>query len=82
MLPTITDEYQDSDVPLHPSLRLIGNSPETFNKWQRRLITMQKLSVGESQDNKAALDSLPAHHGFREKFFSPSLRKPDANEMR
>ena len=78
MLPTITDEYKDSDVPLHPSLKLIGNSPETFNKWQRRLITMQKLTVEEAKQEHKTVEGLPAHHGFRDKFFSPSLRKDDA----
>lgn len=71
MLPTVTEEYQDSDVPTHPSLKLIANSPETFNQWQRRLITMVKLQPGESNAEYVTPGpNLPAHHSFRDKFFS------------
>ena len=72
-LPTITDEYKPSDVPKHPMLKLIANSPEHFSKWTRRLITMEKLSEPELSLNKeSALEALvPAgHHMFRDKYFA------------
>lgn len=42
-LPTMTQQYKDEDLPLHPCLEIIANSvqPLTF-KWERRLITMVK----------------------------------------
>lgn len=36
-LPTITSEYNDSDVPQLPGLRLIANSEQDFGKWARRV---------------------------------------------
>ncbi|KAL7754450.1 hypothetical protein RI367_000431 [Sorochytrium milnesiophthora] len=41
-LPTVKSEYADSDVPLHPALRLVANSEQPFGGWSRRLITLEK----------------------------------------
>ncbi|SCV70748.1 BQ2448_3510 [Microbotryum intermedium] len=41
-LPTNNEEYQDVDVPSVPGLKLISNSSQSFGKWARRLITMEK----------------------------------------
>ncbi|KAL1916287.1 uncharacterized protein VTP21DRAFT_5904 [Calcarisporiella thermophila] len=42
-LPTLPEEYTPEDVPLHPSMRLVANSEQSFGKWARRLITMEKV---------------------------------------
>ncbi|PRP87928.1 tRNA guanosine-2'-O-methyltransferase 11 [Planoprotostelium fungivorum] len=43
-LPT-TDQYKDSDLPLHPCLRIISNSEQPLTmRWRRRLITMEKFT--------------------------------------
>ncbi|GAA5875744.1 hypothetical protein JCM1840_003505 [Sporobolomyces johnsonii] len=41
-LPTNEAEYSDVDVPSVPGLRLISNTSQSFGKWARRLITMEK----------------------------------------
>jgi tRNA (guanine10-N2)-methyltransferase len=42
-LPT-TDQYKDSDVPLHPCLKLLANSEQVLSmRLRRRLITMEKI---------------------------------------
>ncbi|GAA5892801.1 tRNA (guanine-N2-)-methyltransferase [Sporobolomyces salmoneus] len=43
-LPTNESEYSDIDVPEVPGLRLISNTSQSFGKWARRLITMEKVS--------------------------------------
>lgn len=63
-----TPEYTDDDLPQHPSLELVGNSEQSFGKWSRRLITMEKIS---NQAGKAfQLSSAPAHSKFRENYFN------------
>ncbi|GAA6004787.1 hypothetical protein JCM11491_002229 [Sporobolomyces phaffii] len=47
-LPTNESEYSDIDVPTVPGLRLISNTSQSFGKWARRLITMEKLESRES----------------------------------
>ncbi|GAA5974759.1 hypothetical protein JCM5350_001280 [Sporobolomyces pararoseus] len=42
-LPTNESEYSDIDVPEVPGLKLISNTSQSFGKWARRLITMEKL---------------------------------------
>ncbi|GAA6029717.1 hypothetical protein JCM8097_001017 [Rhodosporidiobolus ruineniae] len=41
-LPTDNAEYSDVDIPSIPGLKLISNSSQSFGKWARRLITMEK----------------------------------------
>jgi len=36
-LPTVTDEYQDVDVPQAEGMELIANSLQDFGKWGRRV---------------------------------------------
>lgn len=74
-LPTITDEYEPSDVPSHPNMRLIANSEQVFSKWSRRLITMEKIKndtilVGNLIDKK--MGESMGHSFFSERFFGRS----------
>lgn len=46
-LPTDNEEYEDVDVPVVDGLRLVSNTLQDYGKWGRRLITMEKVSVGE-----------------------------------
>ncbi|GAA5937316.1 tRNA (guanine-N2-)-methyltransferase [Sporobolomyces koalae] len=48
-LPTNESEYSDVDVPEVPGFRLISNTSQSFGKWARRLITMEKLEDVESE---------------------------------
>ncbi|KAI9197520.1 S-adenosyl-L-methionine-dependent methyltransferase [Polychytrium aggregatum] len=74
-LPTVTSEYKPEDVPQHPQFRLIANSEQNFGKWARRLITMEKIgsteNAGEGSADGDATAQLPAHAGFRGKYFAP-----------
>lgn len=36
-LPTVTDEYQDVDIPQAEGMELIANSLQDFGKWGRRV---------------------------------------------
>ncbi|RUS29995.1 DHS-like NAD/FAD-binding domain-containing protein [Jimgerdemannia flammicorona] len=54
-LPTVTDEYSNSDVPQHPSMRLVSNSEQNFGAWSRRLITMEKLRAWDPTE-RATID--------------------------
>jgi len=36
-LPTVTDEYQDVDIPVYEGMKLVGNSLQDFGKWGRRV---------------------------------------------
>ncbi|KAI9501122.1 hypothetical protein GGI25_005636 [Coemansia spiralis] len=72
-LPTVTDEYDPKDIPLHPALRLVANSEQPFGSWSRRLITMEKIAETGPANvlsflNKAEHE--PAHKNFRDKYFS------------
>lgn len=43
-LPT-TDLYTDADLPLHPCMKIVGNSEQQLTmRWRRRLITMEKVN--------------------------------------
>lgn len=56
-LPT-TSGYKDTDLPLHPCLRVISNCDQKMSTlWSRRLITMEKY-----KDYTADLDNLDASH--------------------
>ncbi|RUS18282.1 hypothetical protein BC937DRAFT_88959 [Endogone sp. FLAS-F59071] len=50
-LPTITDEYSNSDIPQHPSMRLVSNSEQNFGGWSRRLITMEKTRAWDPAEH-------------------------------
>lgn len=67
-LPTVTEEYTCDDIPTHPCMRMVANSEQDFGKWQRRLITMEKV---ENVSNDQTVSSVhnPAHADFRTKFF-------------
>eukprot|EP00026_Physarum_polycephalum_P008318 Phypoly_transcript_08400.p1 GENE.Phypoly_transcript_08400~~Phypoly_transcript_08400.p1 ORF type:complete len:501 (+),score=85.46 Phypoly_transcript_08400:219-1505(+) len=58
-LPSPTD-YSESDLPLHPCLKIIANSPQIMSSlWSRRLITMEKI-----KDYSSDLDKLdPSVYG-------------------
>lgn len=42
-LPTVTDEYQDVDIPQAEGMELIANSLQDFGKWGRRVSAIQYL---------------------------------------
>ncbi|KAF7728275.1 hypothetical protein EC973_006449 [Apophysomyces ossiformis] len=49
-LPTVVDEYSNTDVPEHPSMLLVSNSEQNFGPWSRRLITMEKTRPYDSKE--------------------------------
>ncbi|GAA6016352.1 hypothetical protein JCM10207_003834 [Rhodosporidiobolus poonsookiae] len=55
-LPTDNAEYADIDIPSVPGLTLVANSSQSFGKWARRLITMEKDKEGDAWQK--ALDGL------------------------
>ncbi|KAI8904005.1 S-adenosyl-L-methionine-dependent methyltransferase [Gorgonomyces haynaldii] len=67
-LPTVNEEYQPTDIPVHPSMRLVANSEQNFGKWSRRLITMEKISDQES--GEIAAPNITGHTHFRDKYFT------------
>ncbi|KAJ2716749.1 hypothetical protein H4R19_000457 [Coemansia spiralis] len=72
-LPTVADEYEPEDVPLHPALRLIANSEQPFGGWSRRLITMEKIApLASATAARPGPESVPApaHRNFRDKYFA------------
>lgn len=70
-LPTITQDFMIDDIPQHPKLRLVSNSSQKFNKWERRLITMEKLpSQSCSTEDVIHRKQRPAHARFRVKYFN------------
>ncbi|KAJ1662118.1 hypothetical protein IW140_000803 [Coemansia sp. RSA 1813] len=72
-LPTVTNEYEPKDIPLHPVLRLVSNSEQPFGSWSRRLITMEKIAEldrSEETDIQLAHKHNPAHKNFRDKYFN------------
>ncbi|GAA5868123.1 hypothetical protein JCM8547_003351 [Rhodosporidiobolus lusitaniae] len=52
-LPTDNAEYSDVDIPSVPGLKLISNSSQSFGKWARRLVTMEKGNEPEEEWRKA-----------------------------
>jgi hypothetical protein len=56
---------------MHPQMKLVANSEQKFNLWSRRLITMEKLgsTAKASGDGVAVGEKMPAHAGFRRKYF-------------
>ena len=73
-LPTATREYKIEDLPTHPALKLIANSCQSFGKWERRLITMERiespLNVSDSQVAASIGAANPGHAQFRMKYFT------------
>ncbi|KAJ1919147.1 hypothetical protein H4219_002196 [Mycoemilia scoparia] len=51
-IPTVTEEYQLDDIPIHPALELVANSEQPFGSWSRRLITMEKIREWSEADSK------------------------------
>ncbi|KAJ2759976.1 hypothetical protein H4S06_001963 [Coemansia sp. BCRC 34490] len=69
-LPTVADEYEPEDVPLHPALRLVANSEQPFGSWSRRLITMVKVAASPEGAGPQEAAHDPAHKNFRDKYFN------------
>ncbi|KZO98892.1 RNA methylase [Calocera viscosa TUFC12733] len=80
-LPTITDDYQEVDVPQVEGMELVANSLQLFGHgvWGRRLITMKKTTsarlpmptFGRRMPDESTPDGhTPGHQGFREKYFA------------
>ena len=36
-MPTVSEDYQDGDVPAIDGMRLVANSEQSFGKWARRV---------------------------------------------
>ncbi|KAJ1644077.1 hypothetical protein LPJ64_004198 [Coemansia asiatica] len=77
-LPTVAEEYDPRDVPVHPVLKLVANSEQPFGGWSRRLITMEKIDRFRGDANGDELSRCgsgdshhdPAHKNFRDRYFS------------
>ncbi|WWC85832.1 uncharacterized protein L201_000699 [Kwoniella dendrophila CBS 6074] len=80
-LPTVTEDYQEIDVPVVEGMRELKvdqGSVQDFGKWGRRLITMEKTAQDdgvppkfedhEEFDINNQPEHLPGHHGFRERY--------------
>lgn len=69
-LPTFTEEWDPVDVPDFEGMREISfgqGSAQEFNKWSRRLITMEKYSVKDEDGNEKkwnAPDFVPLEMDF------------------
>ncbi|KAI7826635.1 S-adenosyl-L-methionine-dependent methyltransferase [Kickxella alabastrina] len=68
-LPTVADEYDPKDLPVHPALSLVANSEQPFGGWSRRLITMEKVREFSADSSLEGVDD-PAHKNFRDRYFS------------
>ncbi|BFZ64820.1 hypothetical protein YB2330_005973 [Saitoella coloradoensis] len=84
-LPTVTDEYQDVDIPTHPNMTLLYNSVQDFGKWARRLLTYVRhvRKDGEEVGKEGVITNglKPAHADFREKYFNRFRKDPEAGEV-
>ncbi|KAI8811500.1 S-adenosyl-L-methionine-dependent methyltransferase [Cladochytrium replicatum] len=84
-LPTITEEYTPDDVPIHPRLRLVSNSNQSFGKWSRRLITMEKLvevrKAIETRERATTVHDSPAQHRFRAAYFNAITKRPETSNF-
>ncbi|CEG76906.1 Putative ARM repeat-containing protein [Rhizopus microsporus] len=81
-LPTVVDEYSNTDVPQHPCMKLVANSEQNFGQWSRRLITMEKIKTWTKEDDLTETEKAeiiekgqedpkrPGHFLFREKYFN------------
>ncbi|EJD52503.1 tRNA guanosine-2'-O-methyltransferase [Auricularia subglabra TFB-10046 SS5] len=85
-LPTVTDEYAEVDVPAVDGMEVIANSCQDFGNWGRRLITMRKTTAEEVERPVFPLPGvasaeqahIPAHKGFREKYFAGFGKREDS----
>lgn len=72
-LPTVTDLYQDQDIPTHPCLLPIANSEQRFGTWSRRLITMEKVKAYVKGETELSKTDTPlkdsGHSKFRDFYF-------------
>ncbi|KAJ2742700.1 hypothetical protein GGI20_004298 [Coemansia sp. BCRC 34301] len=69
-LPTVADEYDPKDLPVHPVLRVVANSEQPFGGWSRRLVTMEKFKSLQSDTAMELPEHAPAHRNFRDRYFS------------
>lgn len=53
-------------APIHAKLRFVSSIPQSFNKWQRWLLTYEKRPEGELGETKA----LQSDQAFRSKYFA------------
>ncbi|KAI7870041.1 S-adenosyl-L-methionine-dependent methyltransferase [Spinellus fusiger] len=56
-LPTVVDEYSNTDVPQHPCMHLVSNCEQNFGQWSRRLITMEKIREWNSNETASVVIS-------------------------
>ncbi|GMK59924.1 hypothetical protein CspeluHIS016_0901410 [Cutaneotrichosporon spelunceum] len=80
-LPTVTDEYDEVDIPVVEGMKELKwgeGSVQSFGRWGRRLITMVKTAeddgprptFGDHSDLLAEKE--PGHHRFAQKYFKSS----------
>lgn len=55
---------------MHPSMILISNSEQSFGKWSRRLITMEKIKKYSETSMEEKTQLATGHSQFREKYFN------------
>lgn len=77
-LPTVTDQYTDEDVPLHPALRLVSNSNQPFGAWCRRLITMERTPIPLDQVKEEGIEE---KGGEEEGKKEESQKKRDVSQL-
>ncbi|CEQ43013.1 SPOSA6832_04905 [Sporobolomyces salmonicolor] len=81
-LPTNEAEYSDVDVPLVPGLRLISNTSQSFGKWARRLITMEKEDGDAWKKVIDGLDRGIGRNGMRSTWEEEQAGQADAQKKR
>jgi tRNA (guanine10-N2)-methyltransferase len=84
-LPTNKD-YQETDLPLHPCLRVISNSLQLISsKWERRLITMEKIKPFNQMEHDSlppeAFGQLAPAHGSFARFALDDPNRRDDHEF-
>ncbi|KAF1734499.1 tRNA (guanine(10)-N2)-methyltransferase [Beauveria bassiana] len=57
-MPTANEEDQRIPAPTHPSLEIVANCVQVFNKWSRRLITYRRIP-----DDEVSNEALAAYAG-------------------
>ncbi|CAG8511437.1 11645_t:CDS:2 [Acaulospora colombiana] len=71
-LPTVTEEYQDVDIPVCEGMEIIGNSEQNFGKWGRREYPPPSFDP-EKRLEELGDPNYPTsagHKHFREKYFA------------
>ncbi|KAK9447959.1 S-adenosyl-L-methionine-dependent methyltransferase [Limtongia smithiae] len=66
-MPTANDKDEETGIPTHPELVLIGNCIQEFNKWSRRLLTYVRTPRGELPT--APVERRTYNEQFRDKYF-------------